>query len=103
MIDKLITSNNQSIKSNIVSKQKKIEERNIDTKNLIAKKEFISSKLRDIIIPLAKGGYCEVIADELEQNYPALLELFIYENVRELILNGQKYSIISRGKRGKSN
>ncbi len=97
MIDELIASNDQSIKSKIVSKQKNLEDKNMNIKNLISKKEFINGKLRDIM-PLAKEGYYDLIADDLEQNYPALLEIFILENVTELRLNGQKYSIIDRRK-----
>ncbi|MEJ8554174.1 recombinase family protein [Tepidibacter sp. Z1-5] len=83
-----------------VKNQKNIKEK---IKELDEKIIFLNNKFKKIIIPLVDSGYIHLISDELEKNQSALLEVFMYENIKELEINGHPIRIDDGTKRKKTN
>ena len=95
--NKQIDDLSNKVRKNI-SHQKLIKQK---IKEISDKVDFLSNKFKDIIIPLTKANYIHMIADELEKNQSAILELFISESIKELKINGKSISIQSNSSKEK--
>lgn len=74
-----------------------MSKKQIDIKEQIGefnrKISFLNDRLEKIIIPLVRSNYAHLIVDELEKNQAALLEVFMYRNIKELRINGHPIRI----------
>lgn len=73
-----------------VDNQKDIKQQ-IDKLN--EKVNFLNKKFKEIIIPLVKSDYIHLIEDELVKNQSELIEIFIYENIKEMKISGHQIRI----------
>lgn len=87
---------NDELKTHIIEMTKKQMAIKQEINEFNKKIYFLNNKLKKTIIPLIKSDYLHMITEELEKNQPALLELFMYENIKELKLNGREIRINHR-------
>lgn len=71
---------------NLVGEKLNIEQEIETTKEKIS---FLEEDFNNIILPLAKSRFMNLISKELENNEQALLEIFDYKNLKEIKLDGK--------------